>query len=60
MAVVTELLGQPALHEYTNKANKLKLNNMLKLCYEVIESVRSPQQGPGTRVAQVISLLRKD
>ena len=31
MAVVTELLGQPALHEYTNKANKLKLNNMLKL-----------------------------
>ena len=34
---------------------------MLKLsCYEVIESVCSPQKGPGTRVAQVISLLRKD
>ena len=31
MAVVTELLGRPASHEYTNKANKLKLNNMLKL-----------------------------
>ena len=31
MAVVTELLGRPALHEYANKANKLKLNNMLKL-----------------------------
>ena len=31
VAVVTELLGRPALHEYTSKANKLKLNNMLKL-----------------------------
>ena len=31
MAVVTELLGRPVLHEYANKANKLKLNNMLKL-----------------------------
>ena len=31
MAVVTELLGRPALLEYTNKANILKLNNMLKL-----------------------------
>lgn len=31
MAVVTELLGRPALHEYTKKANKLELNNMLKL-----------------------------
>ena len=61
MAVVTELLGRPALHEYTKKANKLELNNMLKLkCYEVIESVCSPQQGPGTRVPQVISLLRRD
>ena len=61
MAVVTELLGRPALHEYTKKANKLELNNMLKLyCYEVIESVPSPQLGPGTRVAQVISLLRRD
>ena len=29
MAVVTELLGRPALHEYTKKANKLELNNML-------------------------------
>ena len=31
MAGVTELLGRPALHEYTKKANKLELNNMLKL-----------------------------